>query len=79
MPSTRFPPPWTIDEANNAWFIVRDDARTSAERRPNSSSKQKYASACPVASFAMKHAVVVLLDHPRRREAAHGGHGAATP
>jgi hypothetical protein len=25
MPSTRrFPPPWTIDEANDACFIVRD-------------------------------------------------------
>ena len=25
MPSVRrFPPPWTIDEANNACFIVRD-------------------------------------------------------
>jgi hypothetical protein len=25
MPSARrFPPPWTIDEANNACFIVRD-------------------------------------------------------
>jgi hypothetical protein len=22
--SRRFPPPWTIDEANNACFIVRD-------------------------------------------------------
>jgi hypothetical protein len=26
MPSARrFPPPWTIDEANNACFIVRDN------------------------------------------------------
>ena len=24
MPARRFPPPWTIDEANNACFIVRD-------------------------------------------------------
>jgi hypothetical protein len=23
-PSRRFPPPWTVDEANNACFIVRD-------------------------------------------------------
>jgi hypothetical protein len=26
MPARRFPPPWTIDEANNACFIVRDSA-----------------------------------------------------
>jgi len=25
MPSRRFPPPWRIDEANNACFIVRDN------------------------------------------------------
>ena len=25
MPARRFPPPWTIDEANNACFIVRDN------------------------------------------------------
>ncbi len=24
MPDRRFPPPWTVDEANNACFIVRD-------------------------------------------------------
>ena len=24
MPARRFPPPWTIDEANDACFIVRD-------------------------------------------------------
>ena len=24
MPARRFPPPWTIAEANNACFIVRD-------------------------------------------------------
>ena len=24
MPAHRFPPPWTIDEANNACFMVRD-------------------------------------------------------
>ena len=24
MPQRRFPPPWTIDEMNNACFIVRD-------------------------------------------------------
>jgi hypothetical protein len=24
MPDRRFPPPWTIDEANAACFIVRD-------------------------------------------------------
>ena len=24
MPPRRFPPPWTIDEMNNACFIVRD-------------------------------------------------------
>ncbi len=23
----RFPPPWTIDEANDAFFIVRDSTR----------------------------------------------------
>jgi hypothetical protein len=28
MPAARrFPPPWTIDEANNACFIVRDNTR----------------------------------------------------
>jgi hypothetical protein len=25
MPARRFPPPWTIEEANNACFIVRDN------------------------------------------------------
>ena len=25
MPDRRFPPPWTIDEANSACFIVRDN------------------------------------------------------
>jgi hypothetical protein len=26
MPAARsFPPPWSVDEANNACFIVRDD------------------------------------------------------
>ncbi len=24
MPSRRFPPPWSMEEANNACFIVRD-------------------------------------------------------
>ena len=24
MPSRSFPPPWTIDEANDACFIVKD-------------------------------------------------------
>jgi hypothetical protein len=24
MPARRFPPPWSIDEANDACFIVRD-------------------------------------------------------
>ena len=24
MPARRFPPPWTIEENNNACFIVRD-------------------------------------------------------
>jgi hypothetical protein len=24
MPRRRFPPPWTLDEANNACFIIRD-------------------------------------------------------
>ncbi len=24
MPACRFPPPWTVDEENAAWFIVRD-------------------------------------------------------
>ncbi len=24
MPARRFPPPWTIDDANDACFIVRD-------------------------------------------------------
>ena len=27
MPMRRFPPPWTLDEANNACFIVRDSTR----------------------------------------------------
>jgi hypothetical protein len=26
MPSRRFPPPWDIEEADNACFIVRDHA-----------------------------------------------------
>ena len=25
MPARRFPPPWSIEEANNACFIVRDN------------------------------------------------------
>jgi hypothetical protein len=32
MPSARrFPPPWTIDEVNNACFIVRDDTGQALE------------------------------------------------
>ncbi len=27
MPARRFPPPWTIDEANSACFIVGDSTR----------------------------------------------------
>jgi hypothetical protein len=26
QPSRRFPPPWTVEEYNDACFIVRDDA-----------------------------------------------------
>ena len=25
MPERRFPPPWTVDDLNNACFIVRDE------------------------------------------------------
>jgi hypothetical protein len=28
-PMRRFPPPWTLDEANNAWSIVRDNTGQS--------------------------------------------------
>jgi len=52
MPDRRFPPPWTIDEANNACFIVRDstgqalgyfyfEEEPGRDRRPSCSRRMK--------------------------------------
>ena len=42
MPSSvsprRFPPPWTIDEANSACFIVRDSMSRRDDQRMNAAA-----------------------------------------
>jgi hypothetical protein len=38
-PPRRFPPPWTIDEANDACFIVRDRNRAAHEPADDQTAK----------------------------------------
>jgi hypothetical protein len=54
----------------------------TTERRPGSSSKQKYPSACPVASFTMKHASLcssTIHGGGKRRVITEGSNSAKPP
>ncbi|MGO9682340.1 MAG: hypothetical protein ACLPTZ_07075 [Beijerinckiaceae bacterium] len=77
MPSARrFPPPWTIDEANNACFIVRDATKQALayvyfEDEPGRRSAAKLLTKDEARRMAVNFAKLLGILRPAPINASH--------